>query len=339
MKSLVYNYLVEVKKYLPWWVKSDKKERIKILEQLETHIWEKAEDISELDEPTEDSVRLALAHMGSPRSIAQEYEQGKTPKVFISTELWSIYKIIILIVIANIIIFNVLYALNLVSSYIKNPVVLIPDKPLTLFDEEKISLIFLSIFNNAGLFGAIGVVTIIFFWLSKRGYYPDRVKSYKKKLKREILHEKLLKKGMPISPETGEPLKPFVNRGQNIFGAIVFILLCFLIWVNIINFRDWIVIGIFGFLMCLIALIGLIIEAILGNKHVIIHQRVLLIEGVLYMFNGVFILVGIWSKPDLMVSPIFRIVLFFVLYLAFYLFLPILFFFRWKKLEKYKVKN
>ena len=93
MQKTVKEYLKSVKEKLPDWMKSDRKELQDVLDELEEHIWEKAEELSGYGEPTEDSVRMALAHMGSPVSIAKEYKHRGTPKVYITAEMFPLYKL------------------------------------------------------------------------------------------------------------------------------------------------------------------------------------------------------------------------------------------------------
>ena len=69
---LVKEFLKEVKEKLPGWIRDNKKERKEVLAELEEHIWDKAEELSGTDKPTEQSVRLAISHIGSPSSIARE---------------------------------------------------------------------------------------------------------------------------------------------------------------------------------------------------------------------------------------------------------------------------
>ena len=70
IQNLVKEYLKNVKAKLPEWLK-DKKEHKEILAELEEHIWNKAEELSETDHPTLETVKLAIDHMGTPESIAK----------------------------------------------------------------------------------------------------------------------------------------------------------------------------------------------------------------------------------------------------------------------------
>ncbi|MHA2270172.1 MAG: HAAS signaling domain-containing protein, partial [Promethearchaeota archaeon] len=106
-KEIIKEYLKEVKNKLPEWLK-EKKEDKEILAELEDHIWSKAEELSQTGQPTLDSVRMAIDHMGTPESIAKEYKRRGTPKVYITEELWPYYKKVISGVFSLIIIISVI---------------------------------------------------------------------------------------------------------------------------------------------------------------------------------------------------------------------------------------
>ena len=86
----VRDYIKEVEKRLPEWLK-DKKEHKEILADLEEHLWSKAAELSETSQPNEESVKLAIEHMGTPQSIAKEYKRRGEPKYYITKELWYYY--------------------------------------------------------------------------------------------------------------------------------------------------------------------------------------------------------------------------------------------------------
>ncbi len=91
MNDMVKDYLKNIKEKLPEWLKEKKDEFKDVLNEIEEHIWYKAEGLSDSGAPTETSVRLALTHMGTPESIAKEYKRRGTPKVYITEELWPLY--------------------------------------------------------------------------------------------------------------------------------------------------------------------------------------------------------------------------------------------------------
>ena len=90
MNYIVREYIKEVEKRLPEWLK-DKKEHKEILADLEEHLWSKATELSETGQPHEESVRQAIEHMGAPQTIAKEYKRRGEPKFYITKELWPYY--------------------------------------------------------------------------------------------------------------------------------------------------------------------------------------------------------------------------------------------------------
>ena len=97
IKNLVKDFLRNVKAKLPDWLK-EKKEHKEILAELEEHIWNKAEELSETGQPTLNTVQVAIDHMGTPENIAKEYKRRGTPKFYITEEMWPLYKKVLLIV-------------------------------------------------------------------------------------------------------------------------------------------------------------------------------------------------------------------------------------------------
>jgi len=198
MRRDIKEFLRKVKEKLPEWIK-EKKEDKEILVELEEHIWDKADELSEHGQANEQSVRLALAHMGTPQSIAREYKRRGTPKVYISEELWSLYTRWLLGVLL------VIFILNVVGFVIG---------VLTGGDAN----IGFNLITN--LLGAFSIITMIFVGLSMEGYLPEDFKS-KASLEKEARElEKAKEKGLPISRTTGKPLKPIVKPGEKIAGGI-----------------------------------------------------------------------------------------------------------------------
>ena len=88
---LVKEFLDEVTKKLPIWLKTKEDELKDVREELESHIWDKAEELAKGEEPNVWHIREAIALMGSPRDIAREYRRRGTPKFYITEELWTWY--------------------------------------------------------------------------------------------------------------------------------------------------------------------------------------------------------------------------------------------------------
>ncbi len=285
MDSLVKDFLKNVKKKLPEWLKEKKKEVKDILAELEEHIWEKAEELSDVAQPTEDSVRLAIAHMGTPESIAREYKRRGTPKYYITEELWPLYtKVlkIILVVIIAIAIFSTV--LNLMTGNL----------------EEALS--FFGYFM--GFFSAFTIVSIIFVVLSMEGYFPEDFKS-EKELKKEARRLEIAReKGLPISPRTGKPLKPFISPiGEIIGGIIVVSIGIFLITLPIpglvssMNPGFLLILGVFGVFTLIEGVLNTT-RGVIGNYQVKTHQVIHIITiGV--KLAVIPLAVILWSRPDI----------------------------------------
>jgi len=117
MDKMVKDYLKNIKEKLPEWLKEKKDELNDILSEIEEHIWDKAEELSDIGTPTESSIRLALAHMGTPESIAKEYKRRGTPKVYITEELWSLYTRVLGILFAVVVMVYVVFMIiNIVTG-------------------------------------------------------------------------------------------------------------------------------------------------------------------------------------------------------------------------------
>ncbi len=286
VELIIEEYLKIVKKKLPDWLKDDKNEIREIMSQLRDHLWSKAEELSDTGIPTEESARLAIAHMGSPDSIVREYKKRGTPYMYITKELWPLYKKVLAILFTVVIILNVI---SIVFAVIEGN--------------------WSAAFNLFGIFSNFAViftiVTIIFVVLSKEGYLPEDLKS-KSELKRE---EKELKKarelGMPISPKTGKPLKPFVKPLEKIVGGIFGIAFGFLL----LAFPFPTLIPLFHPIFLLIMRVaGLIIiiegclgmgRGLIGNRDPEIHQVILIVLIILDLIS-IPIIIYIFRNPEIL---------------------------------------
>ena len=281
MEKIVKEYLKKVKEKLPDWLKKENKEYKEILNELEEHIWDKAEELSEFEQPTEESVAIAIEQMGTPESIAKEYKRRGTPKIYISEELWPLYKKWLLGV------FFVIIALNVIGLII------------SVITEDSIDF---NIFSQ--LLWVFAIITGIFIYLSMEGYFPEDFKSKNQLEKEKIELAKAKKEGRPLNRKTGKPLKPIVIPGEKIFGGI-----CILIFGIILILQPFgtvkdmihtdfltlvLILGIFlmieGFL--------LIIRGILGNEN-IVGQQVTLILYVCLQFAYVWLFVLLMNRPEI----------------------------------------
>ena len=150
------------------------------------------------------------------------------------------------------------------------------------------------------------------------------------------LGKKITKKlGLPISSKTGETLKPFIKPGTLLLG-ITFIAFGFVRLWRYISYPSGILPIYADFLVIICFFVEgcvLIYRAKLGNKHILGHQIIVLINSFFIVFIlGAFSIIY-WSKPGLLyvVFSIIIIILTLVSIIACFYWLV--------KLEKYKVKN
>ncbi|MCE7745267.1 MAG: hypothetical protein GPJ52_09060 [Candidatus Heimdallarchaeota archaeon] len=156
-QELIKTFLYDVERKLPFWLK-DEKDNIKdILEELETHIWDRATELAEGGEPSEEQIELVIDQMGSPSKIAGEYKRRGKPKYFITEELFPIYTKILIIVGAVLVGFNFI---GLLFSFIG-----------TTTAREVFGDFFQGIFISIAI--TLVLITIQFVYLSKEGYLPE----------------------------------------------------------------------------------------------------------------------------------------------------------------------
>ncbi len=209
MQIIIKEYLKEVKSKLPEWLK-DKKEHKEILAELEDHIWNKAEELSNMSQPTIESVKSAITHMGTPESITKEYKRRGTPKYYITEELWSTYLKVLGIV------FAVIFGITLISQVID-----------FVFGNVSIGELVGNIFQGIqiGFLSSFVIISIIFVALSMEGYFPEDFKSKGLREKERKQLEIAREKGIPISEIKKKPVKPFIKPvGEIIGGAIAIVI-------------------------------------------------------------------------------------------------------------------
>ncbi|MFW9819833.1 MAG: hypothetical protein ACFFE5_09505 [Candidatus Thorarchaeota archaeon] len=205
MNILIKEYLKEVEKKLPEWLK-DKKEHKEVLAELEDHIWSKAEELSGMGHPTIETVQMAISHMGKPETIAKEYKRRGTPKYYITEEMWPSYlKVLggVFVLVATIVIItqvlDVVFGNANFGQFIGN-----------FF--QGIQLGFLISFV---------IITVIFVALSMEGYFPEDFKSKKELKKYKEQLEIAREQGIPDSEIKKMPTKPFIKPVGDIIGGIL----------------------------------------------------------------------------------------------------------------------
>ncbi len=95
-KKLVDDFLKEIKKHLPEWLKSNDEKLEDVLFEISSHVWDSAQEIAGSDELSSEAIQEAINRLGNPKEIAKNYKKRGTPRYFISEELWSIFTKVIL---------------------------------------------------------------------------------------------------------------------------------------------------------------------------------------------------------------------------------------------------
>ncbi|MFX1586553.1 MAG: hypothetical protein ACFFC1_00235 [Promethearchaeota archaeon] len=272
--DLVREYIKEVKKVLPEWLKN-KKENKEILADLEEHIWEKAKELSDTGQATENSVQMAIAHMGTPKSIAKEYKRRGTPKVYITKEMWPLYLKVLTIVFAAIIIANIIgLIMNIFSG--------------TTDLGELIGGLFSGI--QSGLFISFAIISIIFVGLSMEGYFPEDFKSKKQAEKEQIR----LEAGLPPKPFI-KPVGEIIGGGIGLIIGVLFVFQPFPTYLFELEFL--LLLRFFGIFMITSGSLD-ITRGILGNTQPSTHQVIHIIKIGLKLGIIPFLII-LMNRPDI----------------------------------------
>jgi len=260
MDKMVNDYLKNIKEKLPEWLKDKKDEFKDVLSELEEHIWDKAEELSDIKTPTESSIRLALAYMGTPESIAREYKHRGTPKVYITEELWPLYKTVLGILSAVVVIINVVFMIiGIVTG---------------IFQLDFIGIIL-------GLTGVFTIVTIIFVGLSMEGYLPEDFKCEEERKRELFLH--------PTSMIVGGII-------QMVFG-LIFIIQPSTDLTHLIEPDFLVLVRIFGVFVISEGCLNLI-RGVIGNQQIRKHQIIIGIKILLSLMT-IPLFVVLMEQPEL----------------------------------------
>ena len=283
MDEMVDNYLKKIKEKLPDWLKEDKEELEDVLSEIEEHIWDRAEEFSDNGNPTENSIQLALSHMGTPENIAKEYKRRGVPKIYITEDLWPLYTRVLGILSAVVVmIYLVFMVINIV---------------LGSFQLDFVGILF-------GLTGVFTIVTLMFVGLSMEGYLPEDLKTQEERKREKKELSKAEKNGWPISPNTGKPLKPFIHPTGMIVGGIIqmAIGLIFVIqpetnFTHLIEPEFLALLRIFGVFIISEGSLHLI-RGVIGNQQVTQHQIIIGIKIFLSIMT-IPLLVVLVDQPEL----------------------------------------
>ena len=205
MNILIKDYLKNVEKKLPEWLK-DKKEHKEVLAELEDHIWSKAEELSGMGQPTIENVQMAISLMGKPETIAKEYKHRGTPKYYITEELWPSY----LKILGGV--FALVITITIITQVLD-----------VVFGNANFGQFVGGIFQGVqiGCLSTFVIITVIFVALSMEGYFPEDFKSKKELGKYREQLEIAREQGIPESEIKKMPTKPFMKPVGEIIGGML----------------------------------------------------------------------------------------------------------------------
>ena len=206
---LIKEFLDEVTKKLPIWLKTKADELKDFREELEGHIWDKAEELAQGEEPKVWHVREAIILMGSPRDIAREYRRRGTPKFYITEELWTWYYKSLIIVGVIVLFVNLIELAFTLRAGNLGPAF------ATFFE---------GLFNGAVIgFAAVSVLYVI---LSYQGFLPEDFKVVEIKGV-EVVGIPIVEKKKPVKTKpvkVQKPKKPKLvleSQAGYLFGGIL----------------------------------------------------------------------------------------------------------------------
>ena len=150
------NYIDQVKKKMPEWLKWKEDQMQKILADLERQVINEAKLIAVGNEPTNQDFQEAIERMGAPESIAKLYKRRGTPKYFITEELFEFYLRTLFFFWGIIVLINIVVA---VFQIFVNPW------------WEIIGSSFSGIW--IGCLISAAVITIVFVYFSYEGFLPE----------------------------------------------------------------------------------------------------------------------------------------------------------------------
>jgi ABC-type multidrug transport system fused ATPase/permease subunit len=154
--KIINNYLTQVYRKFPEWLKLKKEEVDKILKDLETQILNGARNISGGQEPSDVEIQQALLQMSTPESIANIYKLRGTPKLYITEELFDFY------IRTMLFFFIIVIAINIIVSIFQFFFQLWWQVLGSMFTGMWIGCLITAI-----------VITIIFVYFSMQGFLPE----------------------------------------------------------------------------------------------------------------------------------------------------------------------
>ncbi|MFX0140370.1 MAG: cell envelope integrity protein TolA [Candidatus Hodarchaeota archaeon] len=154
--EMINNFLTQVYKKLPEWLKLKKEEANRVLKDLEDQILNEARNIAEGQEPSDVDIQQALFQTGTPESIAKLYKKRGTPKLYITEELFDFY------IRSMLFFFIIVIGINIIVSIFQ-----FFFKPWW----EVLGGMFTGMWIGC-LITAI-VITVLFVYFSMQGFLPD----------------------------------------------------------------------------------------------------------------------------------------------------------------------
>ncbi|MHA1932237.1 MAG: hypothetical protein ACW96X_06830, partial [Promethearchaeota archaeon] len=156
--EIINNYLTQVYKKLPEWLKLKKEEISKIFKDLEDQILNEARNIAEGQEPTDADIQQALFHVGPPGNIAKIYKKRGTPILYITEELLDFYLRTMVLFFIIVLFINIIIA---VFKFVFQPLIWL-DTLGGLITGSWIACLLTAI-----------IITIIFIYFSMEGFLPE----------------------------------------------------------------------------------------------------------------------------------------------------------------------
>ena len=154
--EMINNFLTQVYKKFPEWLKLKKEEADKVLKDLEDQILNEARNIAKSQEPSDVDIQQALFQIGTPESIAKIYKLRGTPKLYITEELFDFY------IRTMLFFFIIVIAINVIVSIFQ-------------FFFQPWWQVFGSMFTGIwiGCLITAIVITILFVYFSMQGFLPE----------------------------------------------------------------------------------------------------------------------------------------------------------------------
>ena len=153
---ILKNYIDQVKKKMPEWLKWKEEQLEYILEDLKKQVVTEANNIASGAEPTDRDFQEAIDRMGSPESIAKPYKRRGTPKFFITEELFEFYLRTLFFFWVIIVLINIVVAVFQIFI-----------SPLWIIIGSAFSGIWIGCLISAV------IITIVFVYFSYEGFLPE----------------------------------------------------------------------------------------------------------------------------------------------------------------------